>query len=148
MKFMRNFVTLTTYTLANDAHLAKSVLESADIPVFLKDELTVQVHNFYSNAIGGVKLQVPESYSQKALEILTEGGFIEKKDNNKLQIFKLTTDKKNAICPFCKSKNIKEIKNGSFLEKITFGFLKKFSPVENFNFRCNNCKSEWIFEKK
>ncbi len=42
----------------HEAHMIKSKLESEGIVVFLKDELTVQSHNFISNAIGGVKIQI------------------------------------------------------------------------------------------
>jgi hypothetical protein len=38
--------------------MAKNYYESAGIDTFLRDELTAQVDNFYSNAIGGVKLQI------------------------------------------------------------------------------------------
>lgn len=39
------------------------------------DELTVQSHNFLSNAVGGVKLQVPENDVTNALNIMYECGY-------------------------------------------------------------------------
>jgi len=42
------------------------------------DENTTQIHNFYSNAIGGIKLQVSEADYDKAYSILHEGGFLDK----------------------------------------------------------------------
>ena len=54
------FITIHIFQLPTEAHIAKALLESQGIDVFLKDEHTVQSHNFLSNAIGGVKLQVKE----------------------------------------------------------------------------------------
>jgi|SRR5690554_6253123 hypothetical protein len=65
-----NYVTIKSYTYSHNAHLDEMQLKNEGIPVFLKDELTNQVDNFMSNAIGGVKLQVPEEYKQKAEAIL------------------------------------------------------------------------------
>ncbi|MDA3882833.1 MAG: hypothetical protein PF481_06090 [Bacteroidales bacterium] len=64
------YVTIKSYTYSHNAHLDEMRLKNEGIPVFLKDELTNQVDNFMSNAIGGVKLQVPEEYKQKAETIL------------------------------------------------------------------------------
>ena len=55
---MDPFITVATFTYPHEAAILKGRLESEGIECFLRDELTVQVYNFYSNAIGGVKLQV------------------------------------------------------------------------------------------
>lgn len=67
---MKNLITLTVFEYPFQAQVIKSKLESEDIYVFLKDELTIQIDNFLSNAIGGVKLQVYENDVEKSLEIL------------------------------------------------------------------------------
>jgi hypothetical protein len=72
---MNNFVTIKTFTYPIDASIIRGKLESEGIECFIKDELTVQVDNFYSNAIGGVKLQVREKDVEHAVEILKEGGY-------------------------------------------------------------------------
>ena len=59
-----------------DAYLAKALLEAEGIEVFLQDELTTQVFNFYSNALGGVKMLVPSSDADKAIALLKEGGYL------------------------------------------------------------------------
>jgi hypothetical protein len=69
-------ITILTFEFAHEAPIVKGKLESEGIPCFLKDELTAQVAPFYSNAIGGVKLQVIESDVPQAIEILKEGGYI------------------------------------------------------------------------
>ena len=55
-------------------------LDADGIECRVLDELTVQVNPFYSNAIGGIKLQVKERDIQRAVEILKEGGYIKDED--------------------------------------------------------------------
>jgi hypothetical protein len=73
---MNNWNTIISFTYPHEAHLAKGKLESEGIEVFIKDELTAQVNNFYSNAIGGVKLLVKDSDYNNAYRILVESGYI------------------------------------------------------------------------
>lgn len=77
---MEKLKTIASFDLPHEAHFAKAKLESEGIKVFLKDELTVQVDNFISNAIGGVKLQVFERDVIKSNEILVEAGFLKPKN--------------------------------------------------------------------
>jgi len=58
--------------------VVKSKLESEGIECKVLDEHTVQVHNFLSQAIGGVRLQVASSDFEKARAILIENGLVEK----------------------------------------------------------------------
>ncbi|HBK33156.1 MAG TPA: hypothetical protein DDZ78_16265, partial [Porphyromonadaceae bacterium] len=62
---MERLVTIKTFTYPHEAYILQTKLEDEGIPTFLKDEKTVQVYNFYSNAIGGVKLQVWEKDTQR-----------------------------------------------------------------------------------
>jgi hypothetical protein len=71
-----NWITILTFTFPHEAHLAKTKLESEGFEVMIKDELTIQVDNFYSNAIGGVKLQVQETDFDAALQVLKDSGYI------------------------------------------------------------------------
>jgi hypothetical protein len=73
---MNNWNTIISFTYPHEAHLAKGRLESEGIDVIIKDELTAQVNNFYSNAIGGVKLLVKDSDYDSAYKILIESGYI------------------------------------------------------------------------
>jgi hypothetical protein len=60
-------------------------LEADGIECRVLDELTVQVNPFFSNAIGGVKLQVKEGDIQKAVAILIDGGYMKKEDLQSLK---------------------------------------------------------------
>ena len=52
------FITVLTATFASEVVVIRGRLESEGIICFVKDELTAQIQPFYSNAIGGVKLQI------------------------------------------------------------------------------------------
>ncbi len=72
---MNSWVTILSFTYPHEAHLAKANLEAEGIEVVLKDEFTAQINNFYSDAIGGVKVQVLPMDVQKAQGILEKGGY-------------------------------------------------------------------------
>ena len=74
------FVTVFTYTYVYEGAILRSRLESEGITCFVKDELMAQVNPFYSNAIGGIELQVLESDLPRAVEILKEAGYIKDED--------------------------------------------------------------------
>jgi hypothetical protein len=74
------FVTIKTFTYSTEVAIIRGRLESEGIECAVQDELTVQANPFYSNAIGGVKLQVRQSDVQKAIEILEEGGYLKEAD--------------------------------------------------------------------
>lgn len=73
---MNNWITVITFTYPHEAHLVKGFLESNGIETQITDELTAQVNNFYSNAIGGVKINVHESDFEIAYRFLVESGYI------------------------------------------------------------------------
>ncbi|MFN3916482.1 MAG: hypothetical protein ACK4K0_01960 [Flavobacteriales bacterium] len=75
---MSNWVTIQTYTFPQEAYMIRALLETEGFPVFLKDELTVQVQNFYSIAVGGIKLQVrAEDVSAATLFLQESGNWVE-----------------------------------------------------------------------
>jgi hypothetical protein len=67
---MDNPVTIRSYTYPTEAAIMRSRMESEGITCFLKNELSIQINPFYSNALGGVELQVDESDVERAQEIL------------------------------------------------------------------------------
>jgi RimJ/RimL family protein N-acetyltransferase len=69
------FVTVSTFQYPSDAYVIRAKLEANGIECFLKDEISVQVYNFNSNALGGVKLQVRQSKKYEAINILRDSGY-------------------------------------------------------------------------
>jgi hypothetical protein len=62
------FVVIDSFTNPLDAHLAKGLLESEGIPAHLHSEHHVWSNWPLSQALGGVRLQVPEEFAGRALE--------------------------------------------------------------------------------
>ena len=63
-------ITVATFSKPEQAYLLRAQLESAGIFAFVKDDLTVQAYWLYSNAIGGVRVQIDESDLEAARAFL------------------------------------------------------------------------------
>lgn len=72
---MNQHTHIATLTYPSELVVIKSLLESKGIDCYIKDELTVQIHNFYSNAIGGIRLEVPSDFVLEAITVLADNGF-------------------------------------------------------------------------
>jgi hypothetical protein len=62
--------TVAVYSLVSETHAPLSRLHSAGIAAVVRDEHTVQFDWFWSNAIGGVKIDVPDEDYEAASELL------------------------------------------------------------------------------
>jgi predicted RNA-binding Zn-ribbon protein involved in translation (DUF1610 family) len=69
----RRLVTVRRYRDLAEAYVGRSLLESAGIPAWIADENLVRMDWFYSNLVGGMRLQVDESEESAAREILEQG---------------------------------------------------------------------------
>lgn len=65
-------IAIRSYDDYISAHLMLGRLKEESITCFLKDEHSVTIGPFLSNIIGGIKLMVPESEFEKALELLNQ----------------------------------------------------------------------------
>lgn len=74
------FITVLTFTYSHELAVVRGRLESEGIVCNAQDEVTAQVNPLYSNAIGGIKLQVKESDLERAVEILKESGYLHEGD--------------------------------------------------------------------
>lgn len=79
-KNMEKFVTVKIFNFPTDMHMAKSFLESNGILCFAKDEFINQVQPLYTQAMNGIKLEVPADQAEEAINLLIEGGFAKKED--------------------------------------------------------------------
>jgi hypothetical protein len=73
---MAEFVTVAVFTLPHEYAVVKARMESEGIRCFARDEATVSAHPFYSNLVGGIKLQVLVADVEHAREILIASGTI------------------------------------------------------------------------
>jgi ssDNA-binding Zn-finger/Zn-ribbon topoisomerase 1 len=129
-------ITVNTYTLPHELAIHRSKLESMGIDCFVQDELTAQVHNFYSNAIGGVKLQVRESDVEDALEILKEE-------------FDLKADYSDSkiICPNCGSGNVEGKGLNGKISLVILMVTGLPIPIFSSKVNCYDCSTTFKIKK-
>ncbi len=117
------FYTLATFEYVADVQILKGRLESDGIPVFLRDENTLNSDPMISNAIGGVKLQVYYSDRKRATDIYNEVRAYAVDDKGNLR-----------VCPNCKAKRMEIYYNRKGL------FYKLFPFFEKRKYKCLNCE--------
>lgn len=63
-------VVVSTYTAPHEAHIARTKLEASGFRAVVADEHVVGVNLWLSNAVGGVKVMVPQSELSEARQAL------------------------------------------------------------------------------
>jgi hypothetical protein len=63
-------ITVATFSEPEEAHLLRLRLGAGAVDAYLQDENTVQMNWLYSNAIGGVRVQIDEGDIEAAKEIV------------------------------------------------------------------------------
>ncbi len=119
----QEFYILGAFEYAADVQVIKSKLESEGIPVFLRDENTLNTDPLISSAIGGVKISVYTRDKDRALEIY-----------NEIRPYALDKDGNPIVCPNCKaSRSEVYYTRKSLLHKLFPFFEKK-------KYKCLNCQ--------
>jgi hypothetical protein len=129
------FVTLRRYRDLSEAIVARSLLESAGIPAYLRDENLVRLDWFKSNFIGGGRLQVDASDEPAAAEILAQPipDTIQFDDGLEFQ---------QPRCPQCSSINIGLEGSSGTAETAAYAVLPSLSGADEI-WNCNECGSRW-----
>lgn len=105
-------------------------LEAGGVPAYIQDENMVQTDWLYSNAIGGVRVQIDEDDEDRAKEILQDPGI----EGEPVGM---------PVCPKCSSTNTApdELpRRLSFLSLMLAGIPFLFSKTR---WRCSHCKHAW-----
>lgn len=97
-------VTVRTFNNYFSANILLSKLRDGGIECYLKDEFTVTMDPFLSNAIGGIKLVVNKDDVPEVLDLLQH--FDE-------------AYRRNAVCPKCASHNIELVPKRNAANMIT-----------------------------
>ncbi len=119
----QEFYTLGAFEYVADVQVIKSKLESEGIPVFLRDENTLNTDPLISSAIGGVKLQVYTRDKDKALKIY-----------DRIRPYAVDDSGNPIVCPNCKVAR-------SEVYYSRKGLLYKLFPfLEPKKYRCTNCE--------
>ena len=123
-------LTIATFSKPEEAHMLRLRLEAGGVPAYIQDENIVQTDWLYSNAIGGVRVQISEDDAGRAKEILQDPG--------------IGTDPMGMpACPKCFSTNTEPDgapRKLSFLSILLAGipFL-----VSKTRWRCADCSHAW-----
>lgn len=119
----QEFYTIGAFEYVADVQVIKAKLESEGIPVFLRDENTLNTDPLISSAIGGVKLQVYTADKDRAVEIYDE-----------IRAYAVDRAGKPIICPNCKA-----AKSEVYYSRK--GLLYKLFPfLEPKKYLCTNCE--------
>lgn len=117
------FYQLAAFEYVADVQIVKGKLESEGIPVFLRDENTLNSDPLISNAIGGVKLQVYAKDKDRAIAIY-----------NEIRAYALDDNGNPITCPNCKAQ-----KSEVYYERKSI-FYKLFPFFEKRKYKCLNCE--------
>lgn len=143
---MKGWIKVITFTYSHEALLAKTYLEALGINSILKDELTIQVHHFLSNTIGGVKLFVEVENKEEALALLEDAGYIEKDATKKKVLIERFPAEYKTTCPYCKETNVALKKTPGYIYIASILFPGFPLPVLRKRYLCFDCLREWKIE--
>ena len=118
----QEFYTIAAFEYVADVQIIKGKLESEGIPVFLRDENTLNSDPIISNAIGGVKLQVYTKDKERAIAIYDE-----------IRSYAVDAEGNPIVCPNCKAE-----KSEVYYDRKGV-FYKLFPFFEARKYKCTNC---------
>lgn len=138
---MSKLILLRSFLNPNDAHFAKSILEDANIPCFIHDENTSIMAYGYSNALGGVKLMIPEEFAVESVQLLDSEFELLKEGEANL----LNDEPENLTCPACGSERVYSSKSISLLQILLAFFvaIQLLHPIKPQNHTCRVCRKKW-----
>lgn len=142
----RSWVTVATFGLPVDAHMARTQLESAGIKSQLADEHVVSANWFYGNAVGGVRLQVAEAELARAREVLRVSGEVEV-DWASVDPSWSDEEREEAApsvgCPRCQCADLSYEPFDRRLIFLSILLLGIPIPFMSRKWRCDRCGYEW-----
>jgi ribosomal protein S27AE len=130
--------TVASFREPHQAYIAKGRLEAEGIPSFILDEHVVQINWTYSQAIGGVKVQVSETDLERAREVLKSEYQEELSEVEEAKLKPAPED----VCPQCGSTSISKNRYSpwslipSLLILLPIFFRKK-------KWVCGSCGAAW-----
>lgn len=70
-----DWVVIATFEQATKAHIIKGMLESEGIHCVITNDHLVSIMPFFSNTVGGIKLQVNAEDADRAIELIENADF-------------------------------------------------------------------------
>ena len=141
---LEELVTISKFVSLGEAKLAQGKLVCAGISAFVCDENMHAMNWHMGMALGGIRLQVPDSQVVRALEVLEDfdpedtGGAVLEEDDEEME--------EVACCPECESLEIREVA-GSNPRQITLwsSAIPMPEPRDegSHRWKCLMCGYEW-----
>ncbi len=132
-------VTVARFRDLPEALVTLGKLESADIPAELYDDNMVRIDWMYSNAIGGIRLQVPEAHLDDAQAILAAPiqPTLEVETADGIESFA------QPRCPRCGSLNIERLDRNRDLRYVAIFLFPVPIPPGDEIWHCADCTARW-----
>ncbi len=133
---MTRLVVVNSYINMLDAHIARGLLESEGIPATLHSEHHVSAFWPLANALGGVRLQVPEHRAEEARDVLARlaRGEFE-------QALAEESGVPESCCPACGGTDLRYTRaaTSTVLLLATLGLASIIFPPRIDGRQCNTC---------
>lgn len=127
-----NLVPVRSFDNYIEANILLGRLQNEDVPCFLRDEFTVTMDPILTNALGGIKLVVPEDQVWKARKL------IEQFDRER---------KEQLVCPVCGSQEVEYVSNparsGNWLSNIVSYLFSGYSVSIKKAYHCFHCGNDF-----
>jgi len=124
-----NWTTVDRFFHPTDAHIAAGKLESEGIPVFLLGINHASANWLLSNALGGIRIQVPAKYVDDARKILAE--------------IAKPSERDGPVCPQCGSSDTSAMSNSRKIAFLAVHFFSIPWPWRSDRRHCQSCGAEW-----
>jgi len=136
---MSRYITIATYIGAWEAHLARAKLESEGIFAVVLDDQIASINWFYSNAVGGVRLQVREADAERAALILE----MPAEEEHGPQQEDPVLDTSTPACPACGSTSFRRERFSPAIALLSFLLLGLPFLLNRKRVICINCNRKW-----
>lgn len=124
--------TIAAFSKPEEAHLLRTRLEAVGIPAFVQDENIVQLNWLYSNAIGGVRVQVPDGEVDAAREFLDADAP------------RPAPDAVSVVCPACGSHDTAPDERARRLAFLSILLLHFPAVFPRRRWRCASCRHSFV----
>jgi hypothetical protein len=138
--FEEKLVTVASFRDLSEALLAKGRLETAGVDCVLVDDNIVRMDWFWSNLMGGVKLNVPESQAESAHELL----FGEQQDSPTLE-----GEMRLIKCPKCGSLDVRAVDPDRGVRLAALAMVPLPLPrIGQLRWLCSDCGAKWVDDEE
>ena len=135
--------TVATFTNPIEAHIVRGRLECEEILAFVSHEHHIWANWALSQALGGVKVQVPSSDVEIASSVISDINsekFLEVMDESK-------NHENDLTCARCNSNKISSVSWSWKLSLVAFFVIMIPLPYTTKHLKCETCKLSWINSK-